>query len=266
MHSDSSIAANYDRHRQAENHQLGCRLSLIAGNGLANQVANWAQAGEPGYICVANTHQVTLAQRDPGLNEALHDALAVTTDSQVLAKALNHLGTPYPEPVLYGPDLMQAVIEAADAAQLSIGLFGSTPETCDAVARRIRKDHPTLKLTFAISPPMMSLSALANCDEIAEMNRAPADVLLVSLGCPKQEQWMHLTNQSVSGVKIGLGGAFEFYAGLRARSPAWVHKAGLEWLYRLCSEPRRLMHRYLVNNPLFVLLWLRALIRGGRRA
>lgn len=246
-----------------ETNRLGCRLTLEAGHGLASRLADWGATKTRGYVCVANTHQVAQAHSEPGLNQALANAQAVTTDSQVLASALAILGLPYPEPVLYGPDLMQAVIASAASAGLSIGLFGSTPQVCSAVRARIHLEHPNLIVSVAICPPVKTLEELASGPEIAELAQAAPDILLVSLGCPKQEQWMFLTNRQIPGMKIGLGGAFEFYAGVRKRSPAWVHKAGLEWLYRLCWEPRRLLHRYLVNNPIFVWLWLRAMLRSS---
>lgn len=242
---------------------LGCRLTLSVGQGLAQRVASWAKSGRSGYVCVANTHQVVQAQAGSELHDALQNALAVTSDSQVLGKALQRLGTPYPEPVLYGPDLMQAVIAQAEKNQLTVALFGSTEQVCQAVCARIAQEHPALSIAGSVCPPVSSLDDLVTGDHAAELRAMKADIVLVSLGCPKQELWMYRSANSLPGVSIGLGGAFGFYADQSTRSPAWVHKTGLEWLYRLCSEPQRLYKRYLVNNPLFVWIWLKARLRGN---
>ena len=247
-------------------HRLGCRLSLSVGYGLAEQVSRWASDGHIGYVCVANTHQVAQAQSGSGLHNALANALAVTSDSQVLGKALRLLGTPYPEPVLYGPDLMQAVIAQAEKNELSIALFGSTQSTCEAVLERARREHPALRIRGIVCPPVQPLHELVDGTHAEQLRQLNADIVLVSLGCPKQELWMHESNAAQPGIKIGLGGAFDFYAGQRARSPEWVHRAGLEWLYRLCCEPRRLLTRYLVNNPVFIMIWLRARLFGSSQS
>jgi N-acetylglucosaminyldiphosphoundecaprenol N-acetyl-beta-D-mannosaminyltransferase len=135
-------------------------------------------------------------------------------------------------------------------------LYGSTPKVLEKIKDRIRSRYPGAIIAGAISPPFRELNETEIKEHIQQINESEAHYVLVALGCPKQEKWMATNYNSINAVLLGLGGAFPVAAGLQKRSPAWMQKLSLEWMYRLIQEPRRLFKRYFYTNTLF--LWLLA--------
>jgi N-acetylglucosaminyldiphosphoundecaprenol N-acetyl-beta-D-mannosaminyltransferase len=133
------------------------------------------------------------------------------------------------------------------------------------MVERATKEHPALRIAGVWSPPFAPLEHMDLDAEAARINASGAHIVMVSLGCPKQERWMAAMKGRVNGVMLGLGGAFLLYAGMDTRAPKWMRDASLEWLYRLALEPRRLWKRYLVTNSLFLFQLLRALVKGRSR-
>ena len=127
--------------------------------------------------------------------------------------------------------------------------------------QRLALRFPGLRSAFASSPPYRALTQEEDTAVLEAIRESGARVLFVGLGCPKQERWMAAQRDSLACVLVGVGAAFDFLAGSKAQAPPWVQDAGLEWLFRLGSEPRRLWHRYLVGNSRF--LW-HFLLRGNR--
>jgi N-acetylglucosaminyldiphosphoundecaprenol N-acetyl-beta-D-mannosaminyltransferase len=154
-------------------------------------------------------------------------------------------------------DLMIMLCEFAARENLSVGFYGGKQEVIDAIRRRAEKDLPNLKIAYAFSPPFRALTEAEDAQITAEINRAKPDILFMGLGCPKQENWMAAHKDKLQAVMLGVGASFDFYAGNVKESPAWLGKLGLEWLFRLTQEPRRLWRRYLILNPRF--MWLCAL-------
>ena len=212
------------------------------------------------YVCVANVHMVIEAWRDADFAGIVNGADIVTPDGMPLAKALKLLYGIAQNRVA-GMDLMPSLFGEAELQGLSVFLYGSTDEVLTRVAARMRCDHPALNIAGIYSPPFRALAPEEDREVTNRINVSGANIVLVALGCPKQETWMVNHKGKINAVMVGVGGAFPVYAGLQKRAPQWMRRYSLEWFYRLCQEPRRLFRRYLVTNTLFLLLIGREMVR-----
>ncbi len=202
-----------------------------------------------GYVCCGTAYGLTAARADPALRRAFNEAWLTTPDGMPLV----WLGPPGVERV-YGPDLMLAVCAAGRATGLRHYFFGGTAGVAVELAARLTARFPGLAIVGHYEPPFRPLDAAELAAWRAEISRLRPDVIWVGLGTPKQElfmaaQWRELD----AGVLIGVGAAFDFHSGRVRQAPRWMQRSGLEWLFRLATEPRRLGPRYLKTNPLFVL-------------
>jgi len=212
------------------------------------------------YVCVANVHMVIEAHNNPDFAAVVNNADLATPDGMPLVKGLKLLYGINQERVA-GMDLLPDLLCAADKEGQSIFIYGSTDDVLQSMTDRIAADHPMLKIAGAYSPPFRPLSDEEDADTVKRINASAANLVFVALGCPKQEIWMARNKGKINAVMLGVGGAFPVYAGLQSRAPLWVQKASLEWLYRLCQEPRRLFKRYLVTNTIFIALMMIELLR-----
>ncbi len=202
-----------------------------------------------GYICLGTAHGLTAAQRDPELRRIYNASWLTTPDGMPLV----WLGPPGVQRV-YGPDLMLAVCDAGRSRGLRHYFFGGTPGVAAELATRLAARFPGLEVAGAFSPPFRPLNETELATLRADIARARPDVIWVGIGSPKQEKFMAQHWRTLdAGVLIGVGAAFDFHSGRVRQAPRWIQRSGLEWLFRLCSEPRRLGPRYLTTNPLFVL-------------
>lgn len=223
------------------------------------QIVSWAGLRESRYICVCNVHSVVTATHDPGLRQALSGADLSTADGAPIAWALRRLGFPAQERIT-GPDLMWRYLQQAEQVAQKIFLYGSTPATVSSLKGVITREFPKLEVVGMLAPPFHAPSLAEDEAEVAAINASGAHVVFVGLGCPKQEKWMAAHRGRINAVLIGVGAAFDFHSGTKKRAPLWWQRHGLEWLYRLGSEPRRLLRRYLVTNTLFIVGFAKQLI------
>ena len=230
----------------------------------AEQVLAWAQAGESRTLCAANVHMVMEAHDDPAFQAVVNGADLVVPDGVPLAWAMRLLGQGRQERV-YGPALMLETCRLASLRGASVGLYGSTPEVLDKLQVRLRERFPALAIPFVCSPPFRPQTPEEEAALLEAFRASGAVILFVGLGCPKQERWMDGQRPRLPAVMLGVGAAFDFHAGTLPQAPAWLQRAGLEWLFRLAQEPRRLWKRYLKHNPRFVALLLLQLIRRRER-
>lgn len=230
---------------------LGTWVDALLWNDAIGQVVAWGTARESRYICVCNVHSIVTATHDPGLRHALGGADLSTADGAPIAWALRQLGFPAQERIT-GPDLMWRYLQQAERVEQKIFLYGSTPDTLSSLRAAIGRAFPQLNVVGMLSPPFRAPSPAEDETEVAAINASGAHVVFVGLGCPKQEKWMAAHRGKINAVLIGVGAAFDFHSGMKKRAPLWWQRNGLEWLYRLGSEPRRLLRRYLVTNTLFV--------------
>jgi N-acetylglucosaminyldiphosphoundecaprenol N-acetyl-beta-D-mannosaminyltransferase len=218
--------------------------------------------GARGYVCVAATHTVMACREDPELRAAVTGADFTVPDGQPLVWALKLLGHPLEDRV-YGPELMdRACARAAQSGQRIYLYGGRNPGALAQLARVLRLRHPGLKLVGGYAPPFRELEPDEEARIAADINAARADVVWFGIGVPKQEKWMaRMRDRLDAPVLIGVGAAFDFHAGLIPQAPATMQRLGLEWLFRLVQEPRRLWRRYLRYNPRFIAGFGRQLAR-----
>jgi len=191
-------------------------------------------------------------------------------DGQPLVWALHALGHRRATRV-YGPDLMANFCARAARNGTPMYLYGGRNDDAarELLAQRLRERFPGVRIVGASSPPFRELTDAENEREIELINSSGAAVVWVGTGQPKQEQWMHdMRARLAPPLLVGVGAAFDFHAGLVSQAPRWMQRNGLEWVYRLSREPRRLWRRYARYNPLFVLGFARqyAAHRRGRRS
>jgi len=159
---------------------------------------------------------------------------------------------------VYGPDLMLALSKPLAETGRSVFLYGTTPRTLELLSARLTSQFPGLHIAGSYAPPFRPLTPVEDADVVRLINDSAADVVWVGLGAVKQEYWMATHREALqANVLIGVGAAFDFHAGVVKQAPLWMQAHGLEWVYRLCREPRRLWRRYLRTNPAFVLGVLR---------
>lgn len=233
---------------------LKTRVDATSYADACNRIQVWAEAQRSSYVVAANVHVVMTAYFDPAYQQILDQAALVTPDGMPLVWGLRQLGLDK-QPRVYGPDLMLAWCERATQVELPIYLYGGTEKTLQKLTAALQHQFPSLSIAGTHAPPFRALSPQEEADDVTRIQQSGARVVFVGLGCPKQEQWMHRQLGQFQGVMIGVGAAFDFFSGEVSQAPRWMMAVGLEWLYRFSQEPRRLWRRYLLNNPLFVLLF-----------
>lgn len=243
---------------------IGTPIDAVSWDDALSRIATWSGARESRYVCICNVHSVVTASRDVSFGRVVNEADMATPDGAPVAWMLRKLG--FAEQArINGPDLMWRYCARAAESGQSVFLYGGTPETLELLQQRLRMQFPGLRVAGAISPPFRALMPDEDAAIVAQINASGAGVVFVSLGCPKQELWMAAHRGRINAVMIGVGAAFDYHAGTIQRAPKWMQDCGLEWLHRLCSEPRRLWRRYLVTNTLFVLGAARQLLLARRQ-
>ncbi len=223
------------------------------------QIIEWQKAGKGRYVCVANTHMIMEGRDSATFRGVINGADLVTPDGMPLVWMLRLKGQRGQRRV-YGPTLMAHVLEAAAREYIPVGLYGGRPEVVRSLVSRLTNKYPQLKIVYTLSPPFRALSPEEDRDVCNKISQSDARILFVGLGCPKQERWMAAHRGKIPVVMIGVGAAFDFLAGLKKQAPPWMQNLGMEWLFRLMHEPRRLWKRYLYHNPRFVVLALAELL------
>jgi N-acetylglucosaminyldiphosphoundecaprenol N-acetyl-beta-D-mannosaminyltransferase len=155
---------------------------------------------------------------------------------------------------------MLHVLEMASKENIPVGFYGGKAEVLELLVEKMKRQFPNLHIVHYFSPPFRELSEEEDNKVCKEIQNNGVRILFVGLGCPKQERWMSAHKGKIDAVMLGVGAAFDFHAGIRPQAPSWMQAVGLEWLFRLLHEPRRLARRYLYNNPRFVLLALADLL------
>jgi N-acetylglucosaminyldiphosphoundecaprenol N-acetyl-beta-D-mannosaminyltransferase len=242
---------------------LGVRVDATSYAETTEHIAELAAAGVGGAVCVANVHVVMEAVDDPAFRRGVNSAERVTPDGVPLVWALRLLGVSGAERV-YGPSLTPIVCARAAELGLPVGFYGGSPAVLDAMVAGLAPRFPGLEVAFAHSPPFRPLTEEEDRKMVAAIEDSGTRILFVGLGCPKQERWMDEHRDDLSCVLVGVGAAFDFLAGAKPQAPAWMQRAGLEWVFRLLTEPRRLWRRYLLNNPRFLARLAVQLARQGR--
>ncbi|WP_411837403.1 WecB/TagA/CpsF family glycosyltransferase [Paracoccus sp. ME4] len=242
---------------------LGLRVAALTRRAAVAQILEAVRADHRGYVCVSGVHGVIESRADPQLGAIHNRATLTVADGMPLVWALQAAGFPWAERI-YGPDLMLAVIEASQGTGIGHFLYGTTPEVLEALQARLRKRFPGARIVGSHAPPFRALTT-AEEDRVARLiDASGAGIVWVGLGTPRQEQWMdRMRGRLQAPMLIGVGAAFDFHAGGKRQAPEAMQRAGLEWLFRLITEPRRLWRRYLRIVPAY--LALRVLQQTGMR-
>lgn len=240
---------------------LGSRIDATSYEDACDRIAIWASSKTSCYIVAANVHVVMTAYWQQQYQQIINQAALVTPDGMPLVWALRLLGIKAQNRV-YGPDLMLAWCERAALLGIPIYLYGGTEPMLVKLRSYLAQHFPKLAITGTHSPPFRLLTPEEEIADVERIHASGATVVLVGLGCPKQEQWMQRQQGKLQAVMIGVGAAFSFHSGEVSQAPRWMMGLGLEWLYRFAMEPKRLWQRYLVNNPAFVILFGLQLLRN----
>ena len=239
---------------------LGVRVDATSYRRATDQILDWAAQRLSRLVCCASVNNIMAARDSSEFNEVMASADLVTSDGMPLVWLLRGLGIPDAERV-YGPDLMPSVLEAAAKSGVPVGLYGGSAEVLCQLVERLTARFPLLNITYKESPPFR----IPTSQEDERTTQAIADagvrILFVGLSTPKQERWMYSHRGQVDAVMLGVGAAFDFLAGAKPQAPRWMQRRGLEWLFRLATEPRRLWKRYLGQNPRFAVLALAQVFR-----
>jgi N-acetylglucosaminyldiphosphoundecaprenol N-acetyl-beta-D-mannosaminyltransferase len=233
---------------------LGTRIDRSSYAKSACAAIQWAQGPESRYLCFVTVYNVMTARDQAALQSAMNGADIVNPDGVPLVWALRLLGVKDTTRV-YGPDFTLALLEEAQRNGIPVGLLGSTPPVLSKLLAAVGRRWPDLQIPYAYSPPFRPPTDAEDESIVQEINASGARLLFVGLGCPKQELWMAAHKGRVNAVMLGVGAAFDFLSGTKPQAPRWMMACGLEWLFRLATEPRRLWQRYLKYNPLFLLLF-----------
>ncbi len=220
-------------------------------------------AGRGGYVCFSTVHMVMESHDNAEFGERVNGADVVIPDGMPLVWMQKLQGAKDAHR-LRANDLMTALCTFAEENNLTVGFYGGRQTVIDAILERAANDFPKLKIVYACSPPFRPLTDEEDAAIVAEINDKEPDLLFMGLGCPKQENWMAAHKNKISAVMLGVGASFDFYAGNVKESPEWLGKLGLEWLFRLTQEPKRLWRRYLILNPRFVWLAARQLLESRK--
>ena len=243
---------------------LGVGISPLTLESAVKAIDDALQSRRKGYVCVTGVHGVSEAQEDAAFRTILNQAFLNTPDGMPMVwmgklSGFGHMSR------VYGPDLMLEVCKLSVERGYTHFFYGGAAGVADELKRRLVERFPRLRIVGTYTPPFRPL----NAEETAGLERLIAelkpDLFWVGLSTPKQERFMadYLPRLETT-LMLGVGAAFDFHAGRVRQAPRWMQRSGLEWLFRLCCEPRRLWRRYLRNNPLF--LWrIACQLTGVRR-
>jgi N-acetylglucosaminyldiphosphoundecaprenol N-acetyl-beta-D-mannosaminyltransferase len=242
-----------DRTAPARGNILGVHVSAVDLPRTLELVNVWIAQREPCYVCLTPAHVVMEGYRDPDLRACLNRAGLTVPDGMGIVWLLNLQGY-HGVGRVYGADLMLGLCEQGLPLRRRHFFYGGAPGVAERLARELIGRFPGLQVCGTSSPPFRPPSESEDRDDIERIRAAGADIVWVGIGSPRQDAWMaEHAGRIGAPVLIGVGAAFDFLSGRKPQAPRWVQRAGLEWLFRLASEPRRLWRRY-AQYPLFLAL------------
>jgi N-acetylglucosaminyldiphosphoundecaprenol N-acetyl-beta-D-mannosaminyltransferase len=244
---------------------LGVGVSAIKLDDAIAAVEGWIEKRKPHYVCITGVHGVMESRKDPRLRDIHNQADLVAPDGMPLVWISRWLGATQVERV-YGPDLMRAITARSPARGYRHFYYGGAPGVASQLAAALTAANNGLNVVGTLCPPFRPLTPEEDDEVVAQINAAAPDIVWVGLSTPKQEYWMASHIGLIKApVMIGVGAAFDFLAGTKKQAPTWMQQHGLEWLYRLCMEPRRLWRRYAYIVPGFLFLAAGEFARHGLR-
>ncbi|MDE1175006.1 MAG: WecB/TagA/CpsF family glycosyltransferase [Edaphobacter sp.] len=242
---------------------LNTAIDVTTRKEACTRIVTLAQERKSAYICFATAHMLVEATHISAIDEAYRFAEMVNPDGVPVAWCLKAKGFSNAE-CISGPRLFVDLLQRAANEGVHVGFYGGREETLGLILSRIRRELPQLTVCYLHSPPFRQLTEEEQREDIREIVESETQLLFVGLGSPKQEMWMRQWAGTMPCVSLGVGAAFEFFSGEKRLPPLWVQRLGLNWLVRLCQEPRRLIRRNLAS-PVFAYLALKQLLREPLR-
>jgi N-acetylglucosaminyldiphosphoundecaprenol N-acetyl-beta-D-mannosaminyltransferase len=238
---------------------------ITTGNysSFVSHIVSLANQKESANVCVANVHMFIEAYKDENFKNIINDATVVTPDGKPLTWVLNYVYGIRQDRVA-GMDLLPDLLQQMMLKKLPAFFYGGTPALLEKTEHYLKYAFPDLPIAGMYSPPFRPATPEEEEKLVQKINNSGAAVVLVILGCPKQEKWMASMKGKINAVMIGVGGALPVMVGMQKRAPAWLQGIGLEWLFRLMQEPRRLFRRYFVTNSYFIFLFFRKIFKRQR--
>lgn len=240
---------------------LGVNVDVTDYDGAVQRIIGAARAGEPLTVSALAVHGVMTGVLDDAHRYRLNHLDLALPDGQPVRWALNLLHHSGLSDRVYGPTLMLKVCEAAAASDIAVFLYGSRPAVLASLANSLRTTFPDLVIAGTKPSRFRALTGEEKLEVADEIRNSGAEIVFVGLGCPRQEVWLHEYRDVLPMPLLAVGAAFDFHAGLLPQAPAKLQRVGLEWLFRLVHEPRRLWRRYLLLNPVYATLVLLQLTR-----
>lgn len=233
---------------------LGVRVNVTNLSLASQTISQWIDSRQKTYVCVAPVSTIVDCQKDKKYREIVNNSGMTTPDGMPLVW-LGKIRGQKKIKRTYGPDLMLNMCQLSQEKGYRHYFYGSSSQTLDRLQQRLKKKFPSLNIVGSYAPPVRGVRGLEDDDVLRQIDGARPDILWVALGSPKQDYWMHLHRSKLNvPVMIGIGAAFDFLAGTKPQAPVWMRQCGLEWFFRLLSEPRRLWKRYLLGNTEFIYL------------
>lgn len=238
---------------------LKTKVSALCLKEQALLINQWATCRASKFVSVANVHMLMEAYWNPQFADILESADLVTPDGMPLVWMLRAMGEARQDRVA-GMDLFLVLCQLAILNQTSIFFLGAESHILEQIRKRLESEFPDLKIAGMQPLPFRPLTSQEDEAITQQINDSGAGLLFLCLGCPKQEIWIAEHKQKINAVMIGFGAVFPVYAGFYQRAPSWMREFGLEWLYRLLQEPKRLWPRYSKTIPPFIYLALQQLL------
>lgn len=231
---------------------LGVNVSAIYMEQALAEVSRWIDEGEKQYALFSPVSTVMQCRQDASLRKVANRAGLVNPDGMPLVFLSRFMGQKQTDRV-YGPDFMMAFSELSVERGYKHFYYGGADGVPEQLAEVMKQKFPGIQIVGTYSPPFRALTAEEDEEIVQMINAAKPDAIWVGLGSPKQDHWMAQHRDRLNGAALlGVGAAFDFHTGRKPQAPYWMQRSGLEWTFRLATEPRRLWKRYLVNNPAFV--------------
>lgn len=232
---------------------LGVNIAVTNMNNTIRYIEKNLEELKGNYICISNVHTTVMSYEDNEYRKIQNGGALALPDGGPLSSFSRSKGFKNAERVT-GPDLMHEIFKVSEIKGYTHYFYGSTQDTLNILVKKLNEKYPRLNIKGMYSPPFKKDVSLESDVKLKELNEISADFIWIGLGAPKQEKWMNLHKNKINSIMIGVGAGFDYFAENIKRAPKWMQKNNLEWLYRLCQDPKRLFKRYLVTNTKFI--WL----------
>lgn len=233
------------------------KYSVVDYNSATEIIISNAKKHKSFGVSALAVHGLITSIKDKNLNKIINKIDLIVPDGQPVKWAMNSFHKTNLKDRVYGPTLTLKVLEKANTEKLNIFLFGSTEYTLNKFQSFIKSTYPDINISGVHIDRFREATAEEDLDDIKNINTSDANIVLVGRGCPRQEYWVANHIGKVNAVMMAVGAAFDFHAGTLRQAPHWIQNAGLEWLFRLLIEPKRLWKRYFITNTYFIYLFLK---------